>query len=118
MAVARAPGGRLIHHSDSAGSSSASRSVMPPPTPGSPIDGIHLGLLSNATAGTFFATLTKELINGCSWSGREEPRRRVLDSFVIFDNATRRHSTLGVLSPACCEEQNESLKQLNDIDNN
>jgi putative transposase len=72
----------------------------------------------NATAGTFFATLTKELINGCSSSGREEPRRRVLDCFEIFDNATRRHSTLGVLSPACCEGQNESLKQLNDIDNN
>jgi len=37
----------------------------------------------------------------------------VFDYIEIFYNATRRRSTLGMLSPARHEEEDDSLKQLN-----
>ena len=54
----------------------------------------------NAVAESFFATLKKELVHRRSW-----PTRRALISEVVefvegFYNTTRRHSTLGYLSPA------------------
>ena len=67
----------------------------------------------NAVAETFFATLKKELVHRRSWPDREELRREVFDYIEIFYNATRRHSTLGMLSPARYEEENGSLEQLN-----
>jgi hypothetical protein len=70
----------------------------------------------NAVAESFFATLKKELIHRRSWADREELRREVFDYIEIFYNATRRHSTLGMLSPARYEER-YSLEQLNK-DNN
>ena len=54
----------------------------------------------NAVAESFFATLKKELVNRHSWPTREELRAAVFDYIEIFYNATRRHSTLGMLSPA------------------
>lgn len=72
----------------------------------------------NAVAETFFATLKKELIHRRSWPEREELRREVFDYIEIFYNAIRRHSTLGMLSPARYEDESISLKQLNDINNN
>lgn len=54
----------------------------------------------NAVAESFFATLKKELIHRGSWPTREELRVAVFDYIEIFYNATRRHSTLGMLSPA------------------
>jgi putative transposase len=69
----------------------------------------------NAVAETFFATLKKELVHRRSWPDREELRQEVFDYIEIFYNATRRHSTLGMLSPARYEEENDSLKQLNNI---
>jgi len=72
----------------------------------------------NAVAETFFATLKKELVHRRSWPGREELRREVFDYIEIFYNATRRHSTLGMLSPARYEEKMITLKQSNKDDNN
>ncbi len=72
----------------------------------------------NAVAETFFATLKKELVHRRSWPEREELRREVFDYIEIFYNATRRHSTLGMLSPARYEDESMSLEQLNDINNN
>jgi Integrase core domain len=43
----------------------------------------------------------------------EELRRELFDYVEIFNNETRRHSTLGMLSPARYEEEMISLKQLN-----
>jgi putative transposase len=54
----------------------------------------------NAVAESFFATLKKELVNRRSWPERAELRSAVFDYIEIFYNATRRHSTLGMLSPA------------------
>ncbi|MBV8953781.1 MAG: transposase, partial [Solirubrobacterales bacterium] len=71
----------------------------------------------NAVAESFFATLKKELIHRRSWPTREALRREVFDYIEIFYNATRRHSTLGMRSPATYEEENNSLKQLNNINN-
>jgi putative transposase len=71
----------------------------------------------NAVAESFFATLKKELIHRRSWHNREELRREVFDYIESFYNATRRHSTLGMLSPARYEERH-SLEQLNDDHNN
>jgi len=52
------------------------------------------------------------------WPEREELRREVFDYIEIFYNATRRHSTLGMLSPARYEDEMISLKQLkNDFNN-
>ena len=68
--------------------------------------------IDNAVAESFFATLKKELIHRRSWPDREQLRREVFDYIEILYNATRRHSTLGMLSPARYEER-YSLIQLN-----
>jgi hypothetical protein len=67
----------------------------------------------NAVAESFFATLKKELVHRRSWPSRQELRREVFDYIEIFYNATRRHSTLGMLSPARYEEEIITLEQLN-----
>jgi len=53
----------------------------------------------NAVA-EFFATLKKELVRRRSWPEKAELRSAVFDYIEIFYNASRRHSTLGMLSPA------------------
>jgi putative transposase len=120
MAIARRrPEAGLIHHSDqgsqfvslafgqAAAKAGIARSM-----------GSRGVCWDNAVAETFFATLKKELVHRRSWPDREELRREIFDYIEIFYNATRRHSTLGMLSPARYEEENDSLKQLNDINNN
>ena len=62
----------------------------------------------NAVAESFFATLKKELIRRQSWPTRVELRQGVFEYIEIFYNATRRHSTLGMLSPAEFEKINQS----------
>ncbi len=119
MAIARRePEAGLIHHSDqgsqfvslsfgqAAGKAGIARSM-----------GSRGDCFDNAVAESFFATLKKELIHRRSWPGREELRQEVFDYIEIFYNATRRHSTLGMLSPVRYEERH-SLKQLNNINNN
>ena len=59
----------------------------------------------NAVAESFFATLKKELIRRQSWPTRAELRTAIFDYIEIFYNATRRHSTLGMLSPGGLREQ-------------
>jgi putative transposase len=54
----------------------------------------------NAVAETFFATLKKELIYRHSWPERAELRTEVFDFIEVFYNRRRRHSTLGMMSPA------------------
>jgi putative transposase len=53
----------------------------------------------NAVAESFFATLKKELVHREAWPTREALRTAIFDYIEIFYNATRRHSTLGMLSP-------------------
>ena len=54
----------------------------------------------NAVAESFFATLKKELIHRRTWPTKAELRTEVFDYIEVFYNRRRRHSTLGLLSPA------------------
>ena len=58
----------------------------------------------NAVAETFFATLKKELVNRRSWPLRLELQSAVFEYIEAFYNRQRRHSTLGMLSPATYEQ--------------
>ena len=53
----------------------------------------------NAVAESFFATLKKELVHRRSWPTRRELISEVFEFVEGFYNTTRRHSTLGYLSP-------------------
>ncbi len=119
MAVARRqPEAGLIHHSDqgsqfvslafghAAGKAGIARSM-----------GSRGDCYDNAVAESFFATLKKELIHPRSWPNREELRREVFDYIEIFYNAIRRHSTLGMLSPARYEERYSLKHQINKPNN-
>jgi transposase InsO family protein len=54
----------------------------------------------NAVAESFFATLKKDLVHRRSWPTRRELISEVFEFVEGFYNTTRRHSTLGYLSPA------------------
>ena len=58
----------------------------------------------NAVAESFFATLKKELINRRSWPTRRELGSAVFEYIEAFYNRDRRHSTLGMRSPAEYEQ--------------
>ena len=102
MAVGRRrPDPGLVHHSDqgsqlvslafgqACGKAGIARSM-----------GSRGDCFDNAVAESFFATLKKELIRRQSWPDRAQLRTAVFDYIEIFYNAQRRHSTLGMLSPA------------------
>jgi transposase InsO family protein len=54
----------------------------------------------NAVAESFFATLKKELVHRQTWPTRRELTGEVVEYIEAFYNRVRRHSTLGMLSPA------------------
>jgi hypothetical protein len=58
----------------------------------------------NAVAETFFAMLKKELVNRRSWPSRLELQSAVFEYIEAFYNRHRRHSTLGMVSPAEYEQ--------------
>ena len=107
MAVSRrrpAPG--LIHHSDqgsqyvSLAFGQAARDAGIARSMGSKGD-----CYDNAVAESFFATLKKELAHRRSWPTRRELTSEVFEYLEAFYNRTRRHSTLGYLSPADYENR-------------
>jgi putative transposase len=59
----------------------------------------------NAVAESFFATLKKELVHRRSWPTRRELVSEIFEFVEAFYNTTRRHSTLGYLSPAAFEDK-------------
>jgi putative transposase len=63
----------------------------------------------NSVAESFFATIKKELVHRRTWPTRRELTSEVFEYIEAFYNPTRRHSTLGYLSPAQFEE--DSLQQ-------
>ena len=63
----------------------------------------------NAVAESFFATLKKELVHRRSWPTRRELISEVFEFVEGFYNTTRRHSTLGYLSPTQFERINISI---------
>jgi len=54
----------------------------------------------NAVLESFHASLKKDLIHRRSWPTKAEARTAVFDYVEAFYNRRRRHSTLGMLSPA------------------
>jgi putative transposase len=102
MAVARRrPDGGLVHHSDM-GSQYTSliftrrcRSVGIDVSIGSRGD-----CFDNAVLESFHASLKKDLIHRRSWPTKAEARTAVFDYIETFYNRRRRHSTLGMRSPA------------------
>ena len=107
MAIARRqPEAGLIHHSDqgaqfvslafgqAAAKAGIARSM-----------GSRGDRWDNAVAESLFATLKKELVHRRSWPTRAELREEVFDYIEMFYNATRRHTTLGMLSPIRYEER-------------
>jgi putative transposase len=101
----RRPGPGLIHHSDqgsqyvSLAFGRAARQAGIAVSMGSRGDAYD-----NAVAETFFATLKKELVNRRSWPSRLELQSAVFEYIEAFYNRRRRHSTLGMLSPAEYEQ--------------
>ena len=106
MAIARRrPEPGLIHHSDQGGQyvslafGRAARDAGIAVSMGSRGDAYD-----NAVAETFFATLKKELVNRRSWPSRLELQSAVFEYIEAFYNRQRRHSTLGMRSPAAYEQ--------------
>ncbi len=54
----------------------------------------------NAPIESFFASLKKELTHGESFATRAEARSSLFEYIEVFYNRSRRHSSLGYLSPA------------------
>ena len=54
----------------------------------------------NAMAESFFATLECELIDRSVFENRNDARMAIFDYIEVFYNMTRRHSSIGYLSPA------------------
>jgi len=106
----RNPGPGLVHHSDQ-GSQFVSLAFGQKARDA----GIAVSMGSkgcaydNAVAESFFATLKKELVHRRSWPTRRELIGEVFEFFEGFYNTTRRHSTLGYLSPAQFEKINISI---------
>ena len=65
----------------------------------------------NAVAESFFATLKKELVHRRSWPTKAELRTEIFDYIEVFYNRRRRHSTLGMLSPADYENSNSRARR-------
>jgi putative transposase len=114
MAVARRrPGPGLIHHSDqgsqyvSLAFGRAARQAGIAISMGSRGDAYD-----NAVAETFFATLKKELVNRRTWPSRLELRSAVFEYIEAFYNRQRRHSTLGMVSPAEYEQTQKTVTSI------
>jgi putative transposase len=102
MALARrrpAPG--LIHHSDQGSQFVSLAFGQQARDAGIAVSmGSRGDAYDNAVAESFFATLKKELVRRRTWPTRHELIGEVFDYIEAFYNTTRRHSTLGYLSPA------------------
>jgi putative transposase len=106
----RRPDPGLIHHSDqgsqfvslafgqACGKAGIARSM-----------GSRGDCFDNAVAESFFATLKKELVHRRSWQTKRELGSAVFEYIEAFYNRERRHSTLGMLSPAQYELLCEQL---------
>jgi putative transposase len=103
----RRPGPGLVHHSDQGSQfvnlafGQKARDARDARDAGVAVSmGSKGDCYDNAVAESFFATLKKELVHRRSWPTRRELTGEVFEFVEGFYNATRRHSTLGYLSPA------------------
>jgi len=59
----------------------------------------------NAVAESFFSSLKNELVHHCDFATREQARTAIFDYIEVFYNRSRRHQTLGYVSPMEFEKQ-------------
>jgi transposase InsO family protein len=107
MAIARRrPGGGLLHHSDRGVQYACGeyRKLLEE-------HGIQCSMSNrgdcwdNAPMESFFKTLKSELVYQNDYRTREQARRSIFEYIEVFYNRTRRHSSLGYLSPVEFEAQ-------------
>jgi len=98
----RRPAPGLIHHSDQAANTSASRSGALRGRPGSRSRWAHAG--TPTTTRDVLRDAQEELVNRRSWPSRLELQSAVFECIEAFCNRQRRHSTLGMVSPAEYEQ--------------
>jgi putative transposase len=110
MAVARRrPDPGLIHHSDQGSQYVSLAFGQQARDAGIAVSmGSKGDCFDNAVAESFFATLKKELVHRRSWPTRHELTSEVFEYIEAFYNRQRRHSTLGMLSPADYENSTRS----------
>jgi putative transposase len=58
----------------------------------------------NAAVESFWARMQTELLNTQKWSTRVELSAAIFDWIEVFYNRTRRHSSLGMMSPSAYEK--------------
>ena len=103
---ARQPLPGLVHHSDRGSQYAAKAFRAALATHGMVASMSGKGdCYDNAVAESFFATLEFELIMQNDWATKEDARRAIFRYIETWYNRTRRHSTLGYVSPAEYEEQ-------------
>jgi putative transposase len=114
MALARRrPGRGLIHHSDQGSQYVSLAFGRAAHQAGIAVSmGSRGDAYDNAVAETFFATLKKELINRRTWPSRLELQSAVFEYIEAFYNRQRRHSTLGMLSPAEYEQTQKTVRSI------
>ena len=107
MAIgARRPAPGLIHHSDRGSQYAAGEYQALLRAHGMrPSMSRKANCWDNAVAESFFATLEQELIVSSDWRTRDEARRAIFRFIESWYNRTRRHSTLGYVSPVQYEAQ-------------
>ena len=110
MAVdGRCPGAGLLSHSDR-GSQYASEHYQAVLAK----NGIQCSMSrkancwDNAPMESFFASLKKELCHRADYGTRDEAKRDIFEYIEVFYNRTRRHSSLGYVSPDEYERTNKS----------
>ena len=96
----RLPGEGLVAHSDR-GSQDASEHDQGLPARHGMIGSMsrRANCWDNAPIESFFATLKKELVHDAAFATRAEARTELFEYIEVFDNRSRRHSSLGCLSP-------------------
>ena len=101
MAIqARRPKAGLIHHSDR-GSQYASHAFGRMLKAHGIVASMsrRADCYDNAVMESFYATLKKELISFADYATREEARKAIFEYIEVYYNRSRRHSTLGHMTP-------------------
>lgn len=106
MAVTvRRPAHGVVHHSDQGCQYTSLAFGRALRTSGvSPSMGTAGDCFDNALAESFFATLQTELLDRHHWSTRRQLETAIFDFIEAFYNPSRRHSSLGYLSPTNYEK--------------
>ena len=108
--ISRQPGRGVLHHTDRGSQYAAGDYRALLTAHGMECSMSRVGdCWDNAVAESFFATLKRELADDCDWQKRDEARTAVFEYIEVWYNRQRRHSSLGYLSPAAYELQQQEF---------